>query len=91
MCPGCVPEPCARLAPGSRLGPIAEPPATVQQLVELARVLASMLPANVSSEERDAALRAYEDSVAVLAEHCEELPTLGQLAESFEWSFGSQP
>jgi hypothetical protein len=50
-----------------------------------------MLPANVSSEERDAALRAYEDSVAVLAEHCEELPTLGQLAESFERSFGSQP
>ena len=68
---------------------VTEPPATTRQLVEAARAFAAMLPPKVSDEERAGALRALEDSLALLAEQCEELPTLGQIREAVERSFES--
>ncbi len=52
--------------------------------MEAARALAASLPTNVSDADRAAALRAYEDAVAVLAESCDELPTMTQILEALE-------
>jgi hypothetical protein len=55
---------------------MAEPPATSQQIVGAARAFAAMLAAKVSDEERDAALRTLEESVAILSEALEEFCTV---------------